>query len=159
MPPDFGYKYPGSIDLHPRSEDHKRLLAAIMERVQSSHEVMSARYDVWNQLDKTLTSFIPLDEEEKREQEKDNRKPFSIVVPTSYAALETLLTYLVQTFFEAPIFRYDGVGGEDVSRSDASGTGSSQAGNARPDGSCLAHYAEEFASLRIRPSDPDLDRD
>jgi len=37
-----------------------------------------------------------------------------MVVPVSYATIETLLTYWVAAFLEEPYFRYEGVGPEDV---------------------------------------------
>jgi hypothetical protein len=81
--------------------------------MESSNE-MSKRYASWRKVDQTLTAYVKLDESEQNIKDKDDRKPVSIVVPYSYATLETILTYLVSAFLEDPIFRYSGSGPEDV---------------------------------------------
>jgi hypothetical protein len=112
---DFKYRYPIGMNLKPGSDLHEKIKDAILIRARESRSAMSARYDSWQQIDKTLTAFIPLDEYEDALQAKDERKPVSIVVPLSYAALETILSYQVAAFLESPIFRYTGMGGsEDV---------------------------------------------
>jgi len=78
-----------------------------MDKVQVSYNAMSTKFDTWNKLDETLTSYIYADDAETALQEEDDRKPISMVVPTSYAMLETLLAYMVAAFLDEPIFRYD----------------------------------------------------
>jgi len=80
--------------------------------MESSSE-MSKRHASWKQIDRTLTAYIPLDEMEKRVKENDERKPVSIVIPYSFATLETLLTYFSAAFLDYPIFKYSGNGPED----------------------------------------------
>ncbi len=115
---DLGYEYPKyedhNLDLRPGSALHSRIVSNVVERAQASFDVMKRRHKAWNKIDNTLTAYIPLDEEEENLVEKDERKPVSIVIPYSYATLETLLTYLVAAFLEAPYFRYHGVGPEDT---------------------------------------------
>lgn len=110
----YSYHYTHGLNFKPGTDLHDKIVQAVFDRAQSSHDVVASRYESWNEIDKTLTAFIPLDEEEKELKKKDPRKPVSIVVPVSYAALETLLTYQVAAFLDSPIFRYEGVGGEDV---------------------------------------------
>jgi len=114
MDAKYSYRYPMGMDLKPGSTLHDRLRDAVLERARASHSVMSRRYASWNEIDQTLTSYIPLSELEEIEKEKDSRRPVSIVVPASQAVLETLLTYLVTAFLDDPIFRYAGMGPEDV---------------------------------------------
>jgi hypothetical protein len=111
---DAGYKYPNSLDLRPASQDHQKLLKEVYTRALESSREMSKRYDSWKKVDQTLTAYISLDESEKNIQDKDGRKPVSIVVPYSYATLETILTYFVSAFLENPIFRYEGSSPEDI---------------------------------------------
>jgi hypothetical protein len=111
---DLEYKYPLDLDLVPGSELHTRLRTEIMSRAMASHSEMSKRYATWNKIDDTLTAYIPLDTEEENLKDKDSRRPVSIVVPLSYATLDTLLTYVVAAFFDDPIFKYEGVGSEDI---------------------------------------------
>ena len=112
---DFRYKYPIGMNLKPGSDLHEKLKGEILVRARESRSAMSARYDSWRDIDQTLTAYIPIDDYEEALQKKDSRKPVSIVVPLSYAALETILAYQVAAFLESPIFRYTGMGGsEDV---------------------------------------------
>jgi hypothetical protein len=111
---DAGYKYPKDLDLRPASQEHQRLLKEVYTRALESSREMSKRYDSWRKVDKTLTAYVKLDETEEHIKSVDDRKPVSIVVPYSYATLETILTYFVTAFLENPIFRYEGSGPEDI---------------------------------------------
>lgn len=110
---DLGYRYPYGLDLVPGSKLHERIKNAIYERAQNSFDVMSVRHSTWKEIDETLTAYIRLSDKEKLIKQQDPRKPVSIVVPYSYATLETLMTYLVQAFFDSPIYRYSPVTSED----------------------------------------------
>lgn len=114
MSEDLNYKYPNNLNLIPASQDHARLTKEIYIRAMESSNEMSKRYASWRKVDQTLTAYVKLDESEQNIKDKDDRKPVSIVVPYSYATLETILTYLVSAFLEDPIFRYIGSGPEDV---------------------------------------------
>ena len=101
------------LDLRPGSELHERIVRYVMDRATDSYSVMSARHPSWNLIDRTLTAYVPLDEKERMLKSQDIRIPTSIVIPYSYATLETLLTYLVTAFLDMPIFRYEGVTDDD----------------------------------------------
>ena len=111
---DAGYKYPNELNLRPDSPLHKKLVTEVFNRAQESSNEMSKRYSSWKKVDQTLTAYISLDEAEQVVKDNDERKPVSIVVPYSYATLETILTYFVSAFLENPIFRYIGSGPEDT---------------------------------------------
>lgn len=116
--PNFGikheYEYPNGLDLAPGSKLHTKIRDEVMERAYNSAKVMSRRHSAWNEVDFTLTAYIPADEKENLLKEKDSRKPISIVFPYSYTVLETLLSYYVAAFLQEPIFRYEGTGPNDV---------------------------------------------
>lgn len=114
MSADYPYTYPRNLKLKPGSRLHDKLRDMIMERAMASRDAMSVRYPSWNEIDRKLTAYIDLSAEETDLQQTDVTKPVSIVVPVSYAALETLLGYMVAMFLDEPIFRYEGVGGEDI---------------------------------------------
>uniref|UniRef100_A0A6M3IYC5 Putative portal protein n=1 Tax=viral metagenome TaxID=1070528 RepID=A0A6M3IYC5_9ZZZZ len=116
--PDYPYEYPFNKNLNPKSEFHRRLLGMILARVNESARVMQYRFKSWNAIEEVLTVYTPLDKDEKAVQAKDRRKPVSLIVPASYAVLETLLTYFMAAFLEEPYFRYKGV---DESGHDAIG--------------------------------------
>ncbi len=111
---DLGYKYPKGLPLLPGSTLHKKIVTEVMNRAEDSWSVMSRRHPTWNEIDQTLTAYMTLDEEEQTVKNKDSRKPVSIVVPYSYATLETLLTYWVATFLTLPYFHYEGVTVDDI---------------------------------------------
>ena len=111
---EFDYDYPDELDLRPGSKLHKTLLDYVMQRARISHSFMSNYFSRWNELDRVLTSYVDLSDKEKEVQEDDNRKPVSIVVPHSYAVLETSLGYMSSAFLNGPIFRYNGVSPDDT---------------------------------------------
>uniref|UniRef100_A0A6M3JAY9 Portal protein n=1 Tax=viral metagenome TaxID=1070528 RepID=A0A6M3JAY9_9ZZZZ len=111
---DFGYKYPEGLDLRPGSSLHQDLLTKIIQRARESHNEISKKYSSWRSVDETLTAYISTDDAEEMLKKADSRKPISIVVPFSYATLETLLTYFVAAFLDSPIFKYEGTSPEDV---------------------------------------------
>ena len=110
----YDYEYPNNLDLKPDSEFHKELKGKILTRARESRNEMSKRFPSWNEIDKVLTTYIPLKDKEKALKQKDTAKPISIVFPYTYAMLEALLTYLSMAFFQDPMFQYEGVGPEDV---------------------------------------------
>jgi len=111
---NYNYSYPRGMKLKPGTELHKNLKDAVLQRSRMSQSEMSKRYDSWQKIDETLTAYIPLSTAEEALEEADRRKPLSIVVPLSYATMETLLTYVVAAFLDPPIFKYEGTGSEDV---------------------------------------------
>ena len=110
----YRYSYPLGLDLRPGSGMHEFIKGEILYRAQESRDALSSRFDSWNKIDETLTSFIPLSDVEEDLISQDNTKPVSMVIPLSYATIDTLLTYLTIAFLEEPVFRYEGFTDEDV---------------------------------------------
>ncbi len=110
----YEYKYPNDRNLKPGSDLHNKLVTKIYNRAKDSHAEMSKRFPVWKVIDQSLTAYISTDDAENLLKASDERKPVSIVVPYSYATLETLLTYMTAAFLDEPIFKYEGTGPEDV---------------------------------------------
>lgn len=111
---DYGYKYPGALDLKPSSELHRKLVSHLIQRATVARETISNRFDSWRKIDETLTAFVAPTDAEKKLKSEDPKKPVTIVFPYSYAMLETLLTYLTGAFIQDPIFKYEGRGPEDA---------------------------------------------
>lgn len=110
----YTYEYPMGLDLRPNSKLSNKICTEVMNRARLSYDKMTPRHKSWNQIDRVLTAYVPLDSYEKAVKQQDVRKPVSIVVPYAYATLETLLTYLVSTFLNGTIFGYEGRGPEDL---------------------------------------------
>ena len=111
---DYDYKYPNGLDLKPGSEFHNKLKSKILTRATESRNEMSKRFSSWREVDRVLTTYIPLKDKEETLKKKDTAKPVSIVFPYTYSMLESLLTYLTMSYFQDPIFRYEGHGPEDT---------------------------------------------
>lgn len=111
---DYSYTYPMGLNLRPDTELHRSVVSKIMQRVDRSHQHFKHRHDSWREIDKTLTAYIPTSEAERLVKSRDSRRPVSIVFPHSYAILETIVASLGTLFLQAPIFRYQGVTGEDT---------------------------------------------
>ncbi len=107
---NYPYDYPEGMDLKPGSRLHTKLVAMVMRRARDSRDKIKHKYDDWQKIDKSLTAFIP-DNTLDSEGRIDSGTP--VVIPVSYATLETLLTYLTSAFLQKPIFKYVGQGPED----------------------------------------------
>ena len=108
------YDYPEGANLDPASQVHSRILTKISQLAEESYRVMSKRFSVWNETDNTLKVYIPLDDYEKKLKQADPRRPTSIVVPYSYATMETILAYMTRAFLNDSVFQYEGYGPEDT---------------------------------------------
>jgi hypothetical protein len=111
------YDYPSGLNLKPGSDLHEDIKSKILTRARESNLEMKNRFDSWNEIDRVLTTYIPLKDKEELLKEKDSTKPVSVVFPYTYAMLESLLTYLCAAFFQDPIFQYEGVESSDVAGS------------------------------------------
>lgn len=118
IPPDLisvSYRYPNKLNLRPDQDLHKKLVDMVMQRAFRAHDALSDRHEIWEKILKNLTVYIEKDSYEKQVKQKDSRKPVSLVIPTSYALRETLMTNLTGNFLSSPpYFRYQGRGPEDT---------------------------------------------
>ncbi|MCP4392864.1 MAG: hypothetical protein GY804_01120 [Alphaproteobacteria bacterium] len=108
------YKYPKGLNLKPGSELHTNLRDKVIGHANESHNAIGRRRNSWKNIERTLTSYIPLSDAEQAVKDNDDRKPIRIVIPTMFATLETLLTYWVGAFLRDPYFRFEGYGREDT---------------------------------------------
>jgi len=111
---DYKYKYPKGLNLKPGSKLHDDLVNVVMDYIKESYDVMSKRYPSWREINRVLTSYIPTDSYEDAIKNADPRKPLSMVIPKSFATLDTLLAYFMAAFGEHPIFRYSGYSADDI---------------------------------------------
>lgn len=110
----YDYKYPDGLDLKPDSDFHNKLRDKVWQRANESRHEISKRFEYWREIDRTLTTYIPLKDAEEVLKQQDTAKPVSIVFPYTYSILEALLTYLTMAFFQDPIFQYEGVEDDDT---------------------------------------------
>ena len=110
----YEYDYPFELNLDPRGKLHKKILGKIMPYAHEAAGNISTRFGSWNEIDRTLTAYIPADDAELKVMYNDPRKPTSIVFPNTYAIMETIISYLMDAFYQDPIFRFEGVGPDDI---------------------------------------------
>ena len=109
---DYGYKYPHGFNLRPGSELHQKIITEVKLRAQDGWNAMNKRHESWHEIDRVLTAYVS--PKVKKEAKTKGDKTWPIVIPTSYATLDTLLTYMSAVFLQVPYFRYSGVGPEDT---------------------------------------------
>lgn len=111
---DSTYSYVDKINLKPGSKLCDKILQNVSKMADDSFSKMSERHKKWNEIDDTLKVYIKADDYEKLLKAKDKRRPTSIVVPYSYATIETIMAYLTKAFLTDVTFQYEGVGPEDT---------------------------------------------
>lgn len=100
------------INLSPGTEAHQVLLQRILERFYASNLKLSNRRNDWTAIDRNLTAYVSPDI--KAEIEADTTRDIPIIIPVSYAALETLVAYMSAAFLDNPIFQYEGFDDKDI---------------------------------------------
>ncbi len=108
------YKYASGIDLKPQGRLSQKIISRVCQMAEDSYSKMSERHKKWNEIDDTLRVYIKTDELEKATKLRDSRRPTSIVVPYSYATIETIMAYLTKAYLTEDIFRFDGFAPEDT---------------------------------------------
>ena len=111
--PEYKSSYPPGVNLKPWSKVHDELIDEINLRTREARRQMAPSYPQWRKTDRTLSAYIPLDQAEELRKNTDSRKPVSIVIPESYATLDTLKSYMVTAFGDSPMFPYIGVDPQD----------------------------------------------
>lgn len=105
---DLGYEYPRGQNFNPKSDMHKKIVNSVIRAIDESHRTMQSRYSHWQEMDSLLNVYVRPDEDSVKD---DSLK---VVIPVSFATLETLLSYMNATFIQDPIFKYNGTGPEDM---------------------------------------------
>lgn len=110
---DLGYTYPDGLDWKPSSSRHQNLLDFIRVKLHNSHAQMSKKFGAWRELDNVLKPNLTAESREALERPGDGKK-ITLVYPHSYAALDTMLSFLSAAFFNDPMLRYSPSGPADV---------------------------------------------
>lgn len=110
---DLGYAYPEERNWRPGSDLHERMLAAIQIRLYDSHAEMSRWFSSWKLIDNVLTPCVTAESKLALEKPGDG-KSIDIVYPHSYAALDTMLSFLAAAFFNDPMLKYNPSGPADI---------------------------------------------
>lgn len=116
---DLQYDYPKvdgkRLDLRPGSKLSNELIEFVTKKADFSFAKMSPRHEVFYQLDRLLTTYVPLKRWEQAKRTRAPRRPVAVVVPQAYANLDTLMTYFQEVFLgQRPTWAYEGIGPEDV---------------------------------------------
>lgn len=122
---EYNYKYPGGLPLAPDSTLHAALVKAIQNRVTEGRRNITERESSWDAVDRSLQMYVRPDygknprhvripESNRGRDGAGGIVERQVIMPFSYATLETLMTYLMATIVQTPVFRYEGEGPEDV---------------------------------------------
>ncbi len=123
---DLGYDYPEGLKLRPGSKLHSKLRTEILKRATEAAGTMSKRHASWRAVDDSLTTYVRTNKKSNNDQKlsaksrkhnmlaRQDSNDIEIVFPYSYTILETLMSYLMSAFVQDPMFRYEGVGSEDI---------------------------------------------
>jgi hypothetical protein len=109
----YKQRYPEGLNLHPDSEQHRKILTFLNQLACASKNYMEPRYADWKEINRQATVYIPADTSEKKLKQADSRKPISMVVPHIYAVREILMTYRVAAFLRDTIFGFEYSGDPD----------------------------------------------
>jgi hypothetical protein len=114
--PKYGAKFgelPKDMPIHrlsPNSELHAKVLNMLRQRIEASEEKMSQFYSRWRTNERALQAYITLPDYSKQidQMNKEGRPPqvVEIQVPYIFAAVHTMVTYMMHTFGgRKPIFQ------------------------------------------------------
>lgn len=106
---DFGYEYPGGHNLKPGSELHDYIVDKVMTYARQSENATESAKENWRKLDQTLTAYFPASYDAEARQGHGT----NIVIPVSFAALDTFLTYAAGVFGRDPIYKFRGRGSKE----------------------------------------------
>lgn len=111
MAKDFYYDYGNLPDMSPDSDCHSKVLQYILDCAMEGKRVVDGVKHEWDALEWNLNSYVPA--KQARVWGSADHRPTTIIIPASFAALETFLTYMSSTFFSEPeIYRFTGTNGK-----------------------------------------------
>lgn len=96
--------------LKPESEEHRKVIDYLCQRLEYSERKMSQFYARWAVSEKKLQAYVTLEdwEETLKVMNNDKGKPpkaISVIVPFSFATIQTIVTFLLHAFAgRRPIF-------------------------------------------------------
>ena len=109
----FDYDYPRGLDLRPGTDLHDRLVDMVNEHAFASEQVVQNVRSDWKKYDWAMSAYVPDTAFQQRNKQQNWRQPVNVVIPSLWAQLETYITYLMGTFVQGDIHRYQGVGGKE----------------------------------------------
>lgn len=105
-----------TLDINPKGELHKRILAAVRDRVQASKKAFRARHAKWIKDEEAAVAYLPerdVDALRRADREQGSPQYTTIQIPYSYAILMSAHTYWTSVFMARdPVFQVSGRHGE-----------------------------------------------
>lgn len=105
--------------LRPGTELHDKVLNYVTDRIKFSERRMSQFYSRWNYNERRTQAYIDLPAYERALKDLNNQgqpaSAISMVIPYSYATIQTIITYNIHTFAgRKPMFPIGSYGSADV---------------------------------------------
>lgn len=109
------YEYPEGLNLDPDSDQHRKLVNMVMDRATQAHQALADKRSEWRDIDRSLKGYVRPEFKNTAEEDREgiDQMP-QLVLPFSYANLETLLTYMTTAFLQGTLFPYEPIGPEDA---------------------------------------------
>lgn len=102
-----------SLSQEEPTDFHKRLLSHVRELVKMSRDHMTQFYDTWDQHDDVYQGKRMPDESDKKADKRG--EPTKMVVPLTYAQIQTFIAFCFATFFQRErVYELVGMGPEDA---------------------------------------------
>lgn len=102
----YDYKYPDGLNLRPDSDLHKKLLAALNDRIKRGYATAANMREIWRKQDHLQTAYVPPDNYTLFDEVRDPKTAMSVVIPVSRANLDTMTAYAAGVFFGDPTGMY-----------------------------------------------------
>lgn len=107
---DLGYDYPNDVNLRPGSDLSVFIIDEIKKRARVSSQAIQEVFPSWRQMDQTLSAYMPASEADLMVKSEDPRKPTNVVIPVTFASLETFLNYTTTALIQDIIHQYKSIG-------------------------------------------------
>lgn len=104
---DYDY---GDLNLHPSSDLSKFIVQQVKDRARVSSNAIQNVFPAWRKMDQTLSAYMPADEMDLIVKGGDSRKPTNVVIPVTFASLETFLNYTTSALLQEIIHTYKSIG-------------------------------------------------
>lgn len=107
------YEYPYG-DMKPGSTLHSYVLNEVLRLAGIAQKPVDSIREEVRKIEYTLTAYVPKGEMQVYSPKSNVKRPLSVVLPMTFASLETFLTYMSGTFLSnTEIHRYRGVKGRE----------------------------------------------
>jgi hypothetical protein len=101
-------------DILKSNPKHAEILNRLTIMLADGQKSITNQIPNWEEVDRSMTGYVQLDEIQKKIKNKDDRKPVTLTIPSSFAVYDTLITYWTSAFFNGNMFKYVPISPDDT---------------------------------------------